>query len=81
MFRAHAGMSLFYSYPKTATRNLRQTPHLLRHQHHRPRHRPCILHNYLPIGSVALFLIVLTTVTTQTLKAARANPADALRDE
>ena len=33
------------------------------------------------LGSVALFLIVLTTVTTQTLKAARANPADALRDE
>ncbi|MYF17261.1 MAG: FtsX-like permease family protein, partial [Gemmatimonadetes bacterium] len=27
------------------------------------------------LGSVALFLIVLTTVTTQTLKAARANPA------
>ena len=33
------------------------------------------------LGSVALFLIVLTTVTTQALKAARANPADALRDE
>ncbi len=33
------------------------------------------------LGSVAMFLIVLTTVTTQTLKAARANPADALRDE
>ncbi len=33
------------------------------------------------LGSVALFLIVLTTVTAQTLKAARANPADALRDE
>ena len=33
------------------------------------------------LGSVALFLVVLTTVTTQTLKAARANPADALRDE
>ena len=32
-------------------------------------------------GSVALFLIVLTTVTSQALKAARANPADALRDE
>ena len=33
------------------------------------------------LGSVAMFLIVLTTVTTQTLKATRANPADALRDE
>ena len=33
------------------------------------------------LGSVALFLVVFTTVTTQTLKAARANPADALRDE
>ena len=33
------------------------------------------------LGSVAMFLVVLTTVTTQTLKAARANPADALRDE
>ena len=33
------------------------------------------------LGSVAMFLIVLTTVTAQTLKAARANPADALRDE
>ena len=33
------------------------------------------------LGSVALFLIVLATVTTQTLKASRANPADALRDE
>ena len=33
------------------------------------------------LGSFVLFLIVLTTVTTQTLKAARANPADALRDE
>ena len=33
------------------------------------------------LGSVALFLIVLTTVTSQALKAARANPADALRDE
>ncbi len=33
------------------------------------------------LGSIALFLVVLTTVTTQTLKAARANPADALRDE
>ena len=33
------------------------------------------------LGSIAMFLIVLTTVTTQTLKAARANPADALRDE
>ena len=33
------------------------------------------------LGSLVLFLIVLTTVTTQTLKAARANPADALRDE
>ena len=33
------------------------------------------------LGSVAMFLIVLTTVTTQVLKAARANPADALRDE
>ncbi len=33
------------------------------------------------LGSLVLFLIVLTTVTTQTLKAARANPADSLRDE
>ena len=33
------------------------------------------------LGSLVLFLIVLTTVTTQALKAARANPADALRDE
>ena len=33
------------------------------------------------LGSLVLFLIVLTTVTTQTLKAVRANPADALRDE
>ncbi len=33
------------------------------------------------LGSLVLFLIVFTTVTTQTLKAARANPADALRDE
>ena len=33
------------------------------------------------LGSIAMFLIVLTTVTAQTLKAARANPADALRDE
>ena len=33
------------------------------------------------LGSLAMFLVVLTTVTTQTLKAARANPADALRDE
>ncbi len=33
------------------------------------------------LGSLVLSLIVLTTVTTQTLKAARANPADALRDE
>ena len=33
------------------------------------------------LGSVAMFLIVLTTVTAQTLKAARANPADSLRDE
>ncbi len=33
------------------------------------------------LGSVAMFLVVLTTVTTQTLKAARANPADSLRDE
>jgi len=33
------------------------------------------------LGSIALFLVVLTTVTTQTLKAARTNPADALRDE
>ena len=33
------------------------------------------------LGSLVLFLIVLTTVATQTLKAARANPADALRDE
>ena len=33
------------------------------------------------LGSLFLFFIVLTTVTTQTLKAARANPADALRDE
>ena len=33
------------------------------------------------LGSLVLFFIVLTTVTAQTLKAARANPADALRDE
>ena len=33
------------------------------------------------LGSLVLFLVVLTTVTTQTLKAVRANPADALRDE
>ena len=33
------------------------------------------------LGSIAMFLVVLTTVTTQALKAARANPADALRDE
>ena len=33
------------------------------------------------LGSVAMFLLVFTTVTAQTLKAARANPADALRDE
>ncbi|MDE2953609.1 MAG: FtsX-like permease family protein, partial [Gemmatimonadota bacterium] len=33
------------------------------------------------LGSVFMFLVVLTTVTVQTLKAARANPADALRDE
>ena len=33
------------------------------------------------LGSIAMFLVVLTTVTTQTLKAARANPADSLRDE
>ena len=33
------------------------------------------------LGSLVLFLMVLTTVTTQALKAARANPADALRDE
>ena len=33
------------------------------------------------LGSLVLFFIVLTTITTQTLKAARANPADALRDE
>ena len=33
------------------------------------------------LGSIAMFLVVLTTVTTQTLKAARANPVDALRDE
>ena len=33
------------------------------------------------LGSLVLFLIVLTTVTTQAFKAARANPADALRDE
>ncbi len=33
------------------------------------------------LGSLVLFLIVFTTVTAQTLKAARANPADALRDE
>ena len=33
------------------------------------------------LGSFVLFLIVFTTVTTQTLKAARANPADALRYE
>ena len=33
------------------------------------------------LGSIAMFLVVLITITTQTLKAARANPADALRDE
>ena len=33
------------------------------------------------LGSIAMFLVVLTTVTAQILKAARANPADALRDE
>ena len=33
------------------------------------------------LGSAFMFLVVLTTVTAQTLKAARANPADALRDE
>ncbi len=33
------------------------------------------------LGSLVLFLIVLTTVTTQAFKAARANPVDALRDE
>ena len=33
------------------------------------------------LGSVFMFLVVLTTITAQTLKAARANPADALRDE
>ncbi len=33
------------------------------------------------LGSVAMFFVVLTTVTTQAFKAARANPADALRDE
>ena len=33
------------------------------------------------LGSIVMFLVVLTTVTAQTLKAARANPADALRDE
>ena len=33
------------------------------------------------LGIVVMFLVVLTTVTSQTLKAARANPADALRDE
>ncbi len=33
------------------------------------------------LGSLVLFLIVLTTITAQTLKAARANPADSLRDE
>ncbi|MXX15263.1 MAG: FtsX-like permease family protein [Gemmatimonadetes bacterium] len=33
------------------------------------------------LSSIAMFLVVLTTVTTQTLKAARANPADSLRDE
>ncbi|MDE2799840.1 MAG: ABC transporter permease [Gemmatimonadota bacterium] len=33
------------------------------------------------LGSVFMFLVVLTTVTAQTLIAARANPADALRDE
>ena len=33
------------------------------------------------LGSIAMFLVVLTTVTTQALKTARANPADALRDE
>ena len=33
------------------------------------------------LGSIVMFFIVLTTVTAQALKAARANPADALRDE
>ena len=33
------------------------------------------------LGSVAMFFVVLITVTAQALKAARANPADALRDE
>ncbi|MDE2798075.1 MAG: ABC transporter permease [Gemmatimonadota bacterium] len=33
------------------------------------------------LGSLVLFLIVLTTVITQTLKAARTNPVDALRTE
>ena len=33
------------------------------------------------LGSLVLFSIVLITVITQALKAARANPADALRDE
>ena len=33
------------------------------------------------LGSVFMFLVVLITVATQALKAARANPADALRDE
>ena len=33
------------------------------------------------LGSIAMFLVVLTTITAQTLKAARANPADSLRDE
>ena len=37
--------------------------------------------NAFLLGSVVMFFVVLTTVTTQTLKAARANPADALRDE
>ncbi len=101
MFRAHAGMSLFYSYLKTAIRNL-------------ARHRIYSAINIIglaiaiafPIayyatnqwlqtfayrtelgigifllGSIAMFLVVLTTITAQTLKVARANPADALRDE
>ena len=33
------------------------------------------------LGSLAMFLVVFTTVTAQTLKAARANPVEALRDE
>ena len=42
-------MSLFISYLKNGDPQPRQAPHLLGHQHHRPRHRPCILHDHLPL--------------------------------